>query len=222
MSSAQIAFFDVYITAFSGRLTQYQNQIAYVQKYDENRAVMSLYESHDDGDEFMFLDLLFCEEANMIYIMDYYGFNFHSWEDQVEYMPHSEVTGNLTENLRVCQEILKKMYGFNTRIYNKGNFLALSKEYIDNARWKSQALGSRLPYDLRQYIYDKIVPNWTSHSRKFWKGRWAPYKDVRHTFEAAYDLFFSVVPNLKDERAAAFYKHTGLDTFMTLSKVNMV
>jgi len=215
--------FDVYIAAYSGRLMNYSNQVAYVQKYSPHHGVMSFYETHDNGDEFMILDLLFCEEANMIYIMDYYGFNFHSWEDQLEYMPHNAVSGgNLVENLQECKEILKKMYGLNTRLYNKGNFKALCNEHIDDARWKSQALGSRLPYDLTQYIYDKIVPAWTSCSQKFWKGRWAPYKAVHDSYEEAIELFNSVVPNLRDERTRAFYQPTGKDTFLTLSKIVVV
>ena len=220
MSSAQIAFFDVYIKGYNGRLTQYQNQMAYVQKYDENRAVMSFYEQHDDGDEFMYLDLVFCEEAKVIYVMDYYGYNFHSWEDTVEYMPHNENARD--ESLRVCSEILKKMYGYTMRVYNKGAFNATKQKHINIARDQTFAIAPLLPMDISRKIYQTIVPNWTGLSRKFWKGRWAPYMDVRHSYENAMELFYSVVPNLRTERLKAFYLHTGVDVLTTLTKVVLV
>ena len=185
-----VRFNDVVIK--SQRSSFDDRQVAYLEKYDTCLGQLSWWMSYEDGDEFMFADILICEEIQVMFITDYYGFNFHNYDECVEYRPalRSEQP-QVEENLQEMKNILKKMYPtYTVYLYNKGLYKKLQAEMLDMRRYQSIALHKWLPFDIRENIYGRMVPRWTQFQHKKWKQRWTHHSHYRNHYETAQHLFF--------------------------------
>lgn len=167
-------------------------QVAYLEKYDSCLGQLSWWMIHEDGDEFMFADILICEEVQVMFITDYYGFNFHSWDEYVEYRPSLRSEQPMVEqNLQEMKNILKKMYPtYSIYLYNKGHYKKLQTEMLNHRNYQTTALHKWLPMDIRENIYNQVVPRWTQFQHKQWKKRWTFHSHYRQEYEDAKHLFF--------------------------------
>jgi hypothetical protein len=127
-----------------------------------NDHIMKFHLLHDDGDEFVYAKLLFCSDIQTIYITHIYGYNFHSFEEPVEFW---ELDGlyDLVEDEMVTA--LLKMYPkfSNVKYFDEEDFTHevydIQRALIDQAC----VLSNSLPYNVVDQIIIKNLPSWTQY-----------------------------------------------------------
>ena len=193
-----INFADVYI---SPRKSYFDYSVTtYVEKHNECQRSLAWWTHHEDGDEFMFVDLLFCDSIQTILMTDYYGFNFHSWEEYVEYSPELyDTQPQVAIFLDEIKEILNKMYPtYKVYRYNKGFYKNLQEKAIQETWDRVNAVSDNMISDIEVILFHKVLPMWCRFYKKYHKNRWDTHKLYRNNYEDAKNLFYYQWDNLKE------------------------
>ena len=219
--TARVEFYDVFVKPRLGHM-DYES-IAYVNRSDEIHATMKWYYGRDDGEEFMFLDLMFIKEAGVILITDFYGYNKHSWGDWVEYHMGMKNDNILKTIIRDIKDVLKTMYDeYTIMVYNKGYFKKIQTNYKLRAFNEIVPLlqSPNIPVEIVHSIYKMNMPNWLSYKhQKTTKNSYNTHRKNynTHTRES---MFYDYLPEIYEKQHEMTYsvKPVYFDVF-TLSKV---
>ena len=194
----KVLFNSVYIKPYTH--SRDDCHLAYFEPLMENRGIVSWWQQHDDGDNFMFLDVLVCEDIQVLFVLDYYGFNFHSFDDWIETTPKLNRDHWMTKEwLENIYSILKKWYPTYTIYhYNKGLFHRLRESKL-NQRWDQvQTLNGHLPKDVLEKIYESMIPEWVYYRHQLCQTRWRDAEMDRDTYEEAIELFYREWDSFKE------------------------
>lgn len=193
-----VQFADVYISP--PKHSRDIHVSMYVEKHNECQSTLAWWTQHDDGDEFIFADVLFCDSIETIFITDYYGFNFHSWDEWVEYCPELyEQQPEVANYLYEIMHILKKMYPtYKVYRYNKGHYKNLQEKAIQETWDRINAVSNNMIPDIQSLLFQKIVPMWCRFYKKIHKNRWDTHKLCYSNYEEAVELFYYQWDNLKE------------------------
>jgi hypothetical protein len=194
-----IRFHDVYVGAHPG----YDGHVvAYVDKYDGCRGVLSFWHFYEGGEYFFYADLLFCEDIQTIVMLDYYAFHRHEIVADDDFVPYihiprqAKMKACMTHSIR---EIFEKIYPGKTLLhYNKGHVQALQKDIQTQLRHKTNVLAKVLPWDIVDAVYDTMEPAWTRHQRHYWPRRWDTYKATREVRADSKRAFYNGWDGLRD------------------------
>jgi hypothetical protein len=132
-------------------------------------------------DTYMFVDLLFCPEIGIVYMMDYYGFRVYRGDfpqnDAVMafYRPFFPKTKEQTAILEKVKETLATMTQLKVVVYNKGFFLAQKQVMKDKIMNQIAPLSRQLPKLCQSKICAKMVPSWMrfKHQELQWRYKWS-------------------------------------------------
>lgn len=189
-SPMKVLFNSVYIKPFSH--SRDDCHLAYFESLTENRGIVSWWQQHNDGDNFMFVDVLVCEDIKVLFILDYYGFNFHSWDDWLECSPKNNHNHWMTlEWLGEIHTILHKWYpNYKIYNYNKGLFHRYRESKLRDLWNQVSTLTSRLPKDVLEKVYYSMIPEWVYYRHQLCNTRWNLSKFHRDTYSEAIELFY--------------------------------
>jgi hypothetical protein len=127
-----------------------------------NFGVMKLHHYHEDGSEFVFCTLLFCPELKTIYIPHIYGYNFHSFEAEIEYWDAE------TLESRCGMDVMKYLLTWypeytNVKHFTKEDFEDQVNNYRGGLVNQGVALSSKLPYNVVDSILQTNKPSWMDY-----------------------------------------------------------
>jgi len=219
--TTRVEFYDVFVKPRRGQMDY--KSIAYVNRSDEIHATMKWYYGDEDCEEFMFLDLLFVKDADLILITDFYGYNKHSWEDWGEYNMGMKGNTSLDTNIRNIKDVIKTLYdGYNVMVYNKGYYKNIQTKYKQSTFNEIVPLLQlpNMPLEIAQVIYKMNMPNWISYKHtKSNKNSCNFYRKAYNTHTCA-NMFYDYLPEIHAKYNEMIYDTRSLyfDVF-TLSKV---
>lgn len=213
-----VKFADVYIRPkFS-----YHDPIitAYIDSAS-NIKTMHWWYQHDDGDEFMYIDLLFCDSIKTIFILDYYGYNFHSFEDKVEYTP--DMYNDYEELELIINDIkdtIKEIYpGYKVYRYNKSLFNYLRNTVICHHKKQISALPQLLS-DIEKVLLNKIAPKWTQYKHMPIRNRWKVQKATSRSYAQTVKLYYNDWKNLDEIKRKSINTRTKIINYMSHIVIN--
>lgn len=126
-----------------------------------NFGVMKLHHYHEDGSEFVFCTLLFCPELKTIYIPHIYGYNFHSFESEIEYWDAETLE---SRGVDVMGYLLTWYPEYtNVKHFAKEDFQDQVNNYREGLINQGVALSSKLPYNVVDSILQTNKPAWMDY-----------------------------------------------------------
>lgn len=124
--------------------------------------LMRLHHYHDDGDMFLFGNIVFAPEISTVFVFDLYGYNFHSFADQAEFYGMD----GLSENEHgvdeiVLNSIFRHAYPQYQYVrYGMGELLDAVNTFRAELLTQTPALSSIFPALVVKKIVDMQTPSW--------------------------------------------------------------
>ena len=126
-----------------------------------NFGVMKLHHYHEDGSEFVFCTLLFCPELKTIYIPHIYGYNFHSFESEIEYWDAETLE---SRGVDVMGYLLTWYPEYiHVKHFTKEDFEDQVNNYRGGLINQGVVLSSKLPYNVVDSILQTNKPSWMDY-----------------------------------------------------------
>lgn len=125
--------------------------------------LMSFHHYHDDGDLFTFAHLVFAKEIDTIFVVNIYGFNYHSFADEREFFDIDGLDEN--EHCFAHQDLgnyLMEWYpSYKHVAYGVDNLIVASERYKESISKQAPILANVLPSLAVGAILKNQVPVWT-------------------------------------------------------------
>ena len=127
---------------------------------------MSLRHYHDDGDLFIFGTLVFAPEISTIFVVDIYGFNFHSFEHQTEFHSIDEMENNAHAITRqsINDVVLDLFPVYITISYGMGDLDVSRQSFSNSIANKSPILANIFPSLVVSKITHYQLPKWVTNT----------------------------------------------------------
>ena len=124
--------------------------------------LMSLRHYHDDGDIFIFGTLVFAPEISTIFVVDIYGFNFHSFEHQTEFHSIDEMETNAHGITRqsINDVVLDLFPVYITISYGMGDLDVSRQSFSNSIANKSPILANIFPSLVVSKIMQYQLSKW--------------------------------------------------------------
>jgi hypothetical protein len=125
---------------------------------------MSFRHYHDDGDLFAFGTLIFAPEISTIFIVDIYGFNFHSFEDQTEFYNMDELEENThCIDRDTVYDVLSELFpAYTICKFGYDELTTAKDDYLQSLTAQAPILANVLPSLVIKEIARHQLPKWVS------------------------------------------------------------
>lgn len=170
----------------------YDHGYKLVVSYPDN--VIRIRHYHDDGELFVFGRLIFAPEIKTIFVLDLYGFNYHSFADQAEFYGADGLESNehcirIDEISSIILPAFPELYEHVE--YGMDELTAAVNEYRGQLIKQTPALAHILPSLLIHKVLQAETPSWVKASYDTMNLKERFYLDINDYYYVS-DLFTDV------------------------------